>query len=89
MLALSERHTESVLIPMIFSFPMPGKLYKRNEYDLVEEAYDGKVPVHNEDAFEHGLQFKIKVRVLDPMKLFMYFLSLPMCEYRIAIQFCI
>ena len=40
---------------------MPGKL-RRNDYDLVEEAYDSKSPVHNEDAFEHGITFKVKVR---------------------------
>lgn len=39
---------------------MPGKL-RRNEYDLVEEAYDSKSPVHNEDAFEHGIAFRVKV----------------------------
>jgi len=39
---------------------MPGKL-RRNDYDLVEEAYDGKTPVQNEDAFEHGITFKVKV----------------------------
>ena len=39
---------------------MPGKL-RRNEYDLVEEAYDSKSPVHNEDAFEHGIVFRVKV----------------------------
>ncbi|XP_020612374.1 carboxyl-terminal PDZ ligand of neuronal nitric oxide synthase protein-like [Orbicella faveolata] len=38
---------------------MPGKL-RRNEYDLVEEAYDSKSPVHNEDAFEHGIVFRVK-----------------------------
>lgn len=38
---------------------MPGKL-RRNDYDLVEEAYDSKSPVHNEDAFEHGITFKVK-----------------------------
>lgn len=39
---------------------MPGKL-RRHDYDLVEEAYDSKSPVHNEDAFEHGIGFKVKV----------------------------
>lgn len=38
---------------------MPGKL-RRHDYDLVEEAYDSKSPVHNEDAFEHGIAFKVK-----------------------------
>lgn len=38
---------------------MPGKL-RRNDYDLVEEAYDSKSPVQNEDAFEHGITFKVK-----------------------------
>lgn len=40
---------------------MPGKL-RRHTYDLVEETFDSKVPVHNEAAFEHGIRFKVKVR---------------------------
>lgn len=39
---------------------MPGKL-RRNDYDLVEEAYDSKSPVQDEDSFEHGITFKVKV----------------------------
>lgn len=39
---------------------MPGKL-RRNDYDLVEEAYDSKSPVQDEDSFEHGIIFKVKV----------------------------
>lgn len=27
----------------------------------MEEAYDSKSPVHNEDAFEHGITFNVKV----------------------------
>lgn len=42
---------------------MPGKL-RRNDYDLVEEAFDNKSPVHNEDAFEHGIAFKVKVSTI-------------------------
>ncbi|KXJ09192.1 Dystrophin-like protein 1 [Exaiptasia diaphana] len=38
---------------------MPGKL-RRHTYDLVEETYDSKVPVHNEAAFEHGIRFQVK-----------------------------
>lgn len=38
---------------------MPGKL-RRNNYDLVEEAYDSKSPEMNEEAFEHGVTFKVK-----------------------------
>ncbi|KAK2567250.1 Dystrophin-like protein 1 [Acropora cervicornis] len=38
---------------------MPGKL-RRNNYDLVEEAYDSKSPEINEEAFEHGVTFKVK-----------------------------
>ena len=43
---------------------MPGKL-RRNDYDLVEEAYDSKSPVQNEDAFEHGITFKVKVHLVE------------------------
>lgn len=40
---------------------MPGKLLKRAHYDLVDESSDSKIPVHTDEAFEHGIRFKAKV----------------------------
>lgn len=48
---------------------MPGKL-RRNDYDLVEEAYDSKSPVQDEDSFEHGITFKVKVLLKSMLALF-------------------
>lgn len=57
---------------------MPGKL-RRHDYDLVEEAYDSKSPVQNEDAFEHGVAFKVKVRSVSVVKLAFAFYILSGC----------
>lgn len=39
---------------------MLGKLW-RYDYDFVEEVYDSKFLVYNEDVFEYGIVFKVKV----------------------------
>nr|XP_039270009.1 LOW QUALITY PROTEIN: carboxyl-terminal PDZ ligand of neuronal nitric oxide synthase protein-like [Styela clava] len=39
---------------------MPSRLGKRKDYNLVDDAYDSRVPMHNEDAFRHGIEFKAK-----------------------------
>lgn len=37
---------------------MPSK----KEYDLVsDDGYDSRIPLHNEDAFQHGIHFQAKV----------------------------
>lgn len=35
---------------------MPG----RNRYNLVDDLADSRVPLHNEDAFQHGIHFQAK-----------------------------
>ncbi|XP_070615643.1 carboxyl-terminal PDZ ligand of neuronal nitric oxide synthase protein-like [Erythrolamprus reginae] len=37
---------------------MPGKL--QNRYNLVDEAADARLPLHNEEAFQHGIHFQAK-----------------------------
>ncbi|KAI8771413.1 nitric oxide synthase 1 adaptor [Biomphalaria glabrata] len=38
---------------------MPSK----KAYDLVsDDGYDSRIPLHNEEAFQHGLQFQAKIR---------------------------
>ncbi|XP_063172543.1 dystrophin-like protein 1 [Candoia aspera] len=37
---------------------MPGKL--KNRYNLVDDAGDARVPLHNEEAFQHGIHFQAK-----------------------------
>lgn len=38
---------------------MPGKL--QNRYNLVDDAGDARLPLHNEEAFQHGIHFQAKV----------------------------
>ncbi len=38
--------------------------FRNKEYNKVEDLYDTRIPLHNEDVFEHGLRFKAKVRVV-------------------------
>ncbi|XP_013923915.1 PREDICTED: carboxyl-terminal PDZ ligand of neuronal nitric oxide synthase protein-like [Thamnophis sirtalis] len=37
---------------------MPGKL--QNRYNLVDDAADARLPLHNEEAFQHGIHFQAK-----------------------------
>jgi len=40
-----------------------GSMPSKKEYDLVsDDGYDSRIPVHNEDAFQHGIAFQAKVR---------------------------
>ena len=34
---------------------------RKGEYSKVEDLYDTRIPLHNEEAFQHGIQFKAKV----------------------------
>lgn len=56
--------------PLIFSLPlilwnkkaseMPGK----TKYNLVDDGHDLRIPLHNEEAFQHGINFEAKVKSL-------------------------
>ncbi|XP_023840227.1 carboxyl-terminal PDZ ligand of neuronal nitric oxide synthase protein [Salvelinus sp. IW2-2015] len=35
---------------------MPG----RNRYNLVDDVADSRVPLHNEEAYQHGIHFQAK-----------------------------
>ena len=35
--------------------------FRSKEYNKVEDLYDTRIPLHNEEAFQHGLRFKAKV----------------------------
>lgn len=37
---------------------MPGK----TKYNLVDDGHDLRIPMHNEEAFQHGVNFEAKVR---------------------------
>lgn len=34
----------------------------RNRYNLVDDVADSRVPLHNEEAYQHGIHFQAKVR---------------------------
>ncbi len=34
---------------------------RNREYNKVEDLYDTRIPLHNEEAFQHGIDFKAKV----------------------------
>ncbi|WAR31750.1 CAPON-like protein [Mya arenaria] len=39
-----------------------GGMPSKKEYDLVsDDGYDSRIPLHNEDAFQHGISFQAKV----------------------------
>ncbi len=44
--------------------PLSPSGFRNKEYNKVEDLYDTRIPLHNEDVFEHGLRFKAKVRVV-------------------------
>lgn len=33
----------------------------RNRYNLVDDVADSRVPLHNEEAYQHGISFQAKV----------------------------
>ncbi|XP_073696150.1 carboxyl-terminal PDZ ligand of neuronal nitric oxide synthase protein [Garra rufa] len=36
------------------------KMHGRNRYNLVDDVADSRVPLHNEEAYEHGIHFQAK-----------------------------
>lgn len=39
-----------------------GSMPSKKEYDLVsDDGFDSRIPLHNEDAFQHGIHFQAKV----------------------------
>ena len=41
---------------------MPTRLTsRRKDYNLVDDTYDNGLPLHNDEAFQHGIDFKAKV----------------------------
>lgn len=40
---------------------VPMKMHGRNRYNLVDDVADSRVPLHNEEAYQHGIHFQAKV----------------------------
>jgi hypothetical protein len=53
---------------------------RNREYNpMCEDGFDGKIPMHTDQAFQHGIQFKIKVQLnikLNQKRIFSYVSSL-------------
>ena len=45
---------------MVNTFKMPAK----TKYNLVDDGHDLRIPLHNEEAFQHGINFEAKVNAL-------------------------
>lgn len=41
--------------------PLPSVMPARNRYNLVDDVADSRVPLHNEEAYQHGIHFQAKV----------------------------
>lgn len=39
----------------------------RNRYNLVDDVADSRVPLHNEEAYQHGIHFQAKVSETSPL----------------------
>ena len=41
-------------------------MMSKSQYDLVsEDGYDARIPLHNDEAFKHGIHFQTKVYTFD------------------------
>ena len=44
---------------------------KNRDYDpMAEDGYDSKIPLHNDEAFQHGIQFNAKVKQSKILRMF-------------------
>lgn len=43
---------------------MPAK----TKYNLVDDGHDLRIPLHNEEAFQHGIHFEAKVSRAEPSR---------------------
>lgn len=43
-----------------------GKMPGKTKYNLVDDGHDLRIPLHNEEAFQHGINFEAKVKPHTP-----------------------
>lgn len=56
---------------------MPGK----TKYNLVDDGHDLRIPLHNEEAFQHGINFEAKVSFQVTLKwLAQHFIYILLCH---------
>lgn len=51
----------TLIVTHSYLFSLIREGLRSKDYSKVEDLYDTRVPLHNEDAFGHGLRFKAKV----------------------------
>ena len=42
---------------------MSAKNRARAYNPMFEDGFDNKIPLHNDEAFQHGIEFKVKVNI--------------------------
>ncbi|XP_064390246.1 carboxyl-terminal PDZ ligand of neuronal nitric oxide synthase protein-like isoform X2 [Halichondria panicea] len=55
-----DRGTATRISQSFQNFTRKLSSFRNKEYNKVEDLYDTRIPLHNEDVFEHGLRFKAK-----------------------------
>lgn len=54
---VSRRYSSLAVRSSSHTLKMPGK----TKYNLVDDGHDLRIPLHNEEAFQHGINFEAKV----------------------------
>lgn len=57
----------STFLPFTFIYNLNCADFRNREYNKVEDLYDTRIPLHNEEAFQHGIAFKAKVSGAAPL----------------------
>lgn len=58
------------------------KMYGRNRYNLVDDVADSRVPLHNEEAYQHGIHFQAKVKLtISTVNVAIYIVSYTIYRY--------
>ena len=55
-------HCDSDDAPMYFHRSLLMSAKNRDYDPMSEDGYDSKIPLHNDEAFQHGIHFNAKVR---------------------------
>lgn len=68
----------------LFQDKMPSK----KQYDLVsDDGYDSRIPLHNEEAFQHGISFTAKVKWIFHVFYYIYSRDARMCCFYFSADF--
>lgn len=59
----------------------PSLGLRNRDYDKVDDLYDTRIPLHNEDVFQHGIRFKAKVYLLTPFSTLLTVVNEPSSDF--------